>query len=120
MASPNLTTDCTATPQFPLPETDGYSSKAIIFEDDSAVSYTANTTKHRRFKLSYKNQKDSEWQSFKTFFDARLGQRDFFYWNNPLTGETDLKVRFASPSVTYTFDSPTTRSWDVEIILVSS
>lgn len=115
MASPNLTTECTAFPAFPVKRKARYSAEAIYFEDDVSVSYEDDTTKHREFTLVYENQSDSEQASFEAFFDARHGRRDTFYVNFARTSETDIKVRFDQDEVEFTTDNCKTWNWTVKL-----
>ena len=115
MATPNLTTECTAFPTPPYGDEQSYSTSVIFFEDDASQVYRSGTTKHREIRLSYENQSDSEKASFEAFFNARGGQYEVFYWNNIRTGETDIKVRFLEDKVEYKAASARTWNWIVTL-----
>ncbi len=115
MATPNLTTEVTAVPQFPLENPVKYNLKQLFFEDDTSQSFLGPSTKHRDYVLKYANQRNSEKASFEAFHDARMADGAFFYWNNGRTGETDIKVRFVEAEVAYQADSPVTYSWSVTL-----
>lgn len=119
MASPNLTTECTAVPSFPISHKASYGAQVIYFEDDVSVSFEDTATKHRSFVLVYECQSDSEKASFEAFFDARHGRRDTFYVNFSRTSETDIKVRFDQDEVEFRADGPRTWSWSVKLRMVT-
>ena len=116
--TPNLTTEVTAFPSFPIDEEVTFNVEVTRFEDDSTQAFKTSTTKSRKFKLRYENQSDSEMASFRDFFDARFGAFDPFYWNNGRSGEVDIKVRFEDKAITYSTDGPRTYSWSATLIKV--
>jgi len=121
MASPNLTTECTAVPQFPVKRKISYDVETTVFEDDASQARKVSDTKHQRpIKLVYAAQSDSEKASFEAFFDARKGRYEVFYWNDTRTGETDIKVRFVESAVEFSADGPRTWSWSVQLEKVLS
>jgi hypothetical protein len=121
MATPNLTTGCTAVPQFPVKRRMSYDVVVITFEDDATIARKVSDTKHQNpIRLVYAAQSDSEKASFEAFFDARFGAYEFFYWNDTRTGENDIKVRFVESSVEFVADGPRTWSWVVNLQKVLS
>ena len=120
MATPNLTTEVTAVPQFPLAVPTKFNLKQVFFEDDSSQSFLGATTKHRDFVLKYVNQSNSEKASFEAFHDARMADGAVFYWNNGRTGEVDIKVRFVEAEVDYEAATPVTWQWTVTLRKVIS
>lgn len=120
MASPNLSTECTATVQLPLPGKSRYGAESIIFDDRSSVSYEDTTARERKFKLRYENQTDAQRASFEAFWDARRAKLGVFYWNHPRTGELDIKVRFDTEEVEFEVASATTWNWSVDLVEVAS
>lgn len=121
MASPNLTTECTAIPQFPVKKKVRYDVELTTFEDEATQSRKVSDTKHvDPIKLVYAAQSDSMQASFEAFFDARKGGYEFFYWNNLRTGENDIKVKFLESAVEFTIDGPRTWAWIVNLLRVTS
>lgn len=120
MASPNLTTECTAFPHLPMPRPTGYDRDLTAFEDDATQSVLISTTKHREFKLQYRNQSDAQKASFEAFHDARMLDGAFFYFNDIRTGEVDIKVKFREGKPTYNPESVRTWGWDATIFQVAS
>ena len=115
MASPNLTTECTAVPQMPFNDRKEYSTETIFFEDDSSQAYQSSLTKHREITLHYENQSDAEKASFEAFWDARLGSYGVFYWNNTRTVEFDIKVKFMDSKIDFVVASARTWNWTAKI-----
>lgn len=118
MSSPNLTTEVTAFPTWPVDVEVTFNVEVIRFEDDSTQAFKTSDTKSRRFKLKYENQSDSEKASFEAFHTARNGAYQTFFFDLGRTGETDIKVRFEDAKISYVSESPRTWSWTCALIMV--
>ena len=101
---------------FPVEEAVEYNVEVVRFEDDSTQAFKSSDTKSRKFRLRYESQSYSEMVTFRDFYDAVQGAYIPFTWDHPLTGETEIRVRFDDSKIVYSAGSP--RTWDWTCVLV--
>ena len=113
MASPNLTTETSGRLQLPLvQDLSKFNSDFVQFEDGRTQAWKTNDTELQGWELSYSGQTNSEFAALRAFYVARQGAYGLFYWNNPISGEVDIPVRFVpgGDGFSWAFDGPGTRA----------
>lgn len=118
MASPNLTTECTAIPDLPIQQTNDGQVELIVFEDNTAIGRITATALINRITLKYSVQSDAQRASFKSFWESTQGV--LFYWNDVRLGINDILVRWEDSKVMFLTDSIRTSSWTVKLRVVTS
>ena len=122
---PNLSLECTAVPAFPYTDTREYSVETIYYEDDASQAIVTSATEHREINNRYETQTDAQRASFISFVNTQMTTnwsvwKGVFFWNDPRTGEKDIKVRFKDWKFQYQCDGPTVWSWGAVLVRVLS
>lgn len=115
--TPHLQDSTSVVVSFPIQEQSHshgrYGRNVHRYRDGSVQAYNWRTTKLRAWKLTFKNMRDSEFDSLVTFLDTqKLG--GVFYWDNTQTGEADIKVTLKNEP-NFTYDGPRTRQVTIDI-----
>ncbi len=120
LKTPNLETEVTARPSFPIKSKHDWPGVQQVFlEDGIAQSWFSRGNTWRRFTLVYEHQTDAQIDSLIAFLIARRGSYELFYWDFIQTGEDDIPVKL-SPKFKpdYTFDTAVDRTVTIELIEV--
>lgn len=118
MSAPNLATDLGFGPEFPISTPGGYQSDYIRFKDGTTQSWYEIDDELRQWSLRYRVN-DTQFQALEAFYEARRGAYEQFYWNHPVSGESDIPVKFAKgQNFTKRWVSPAVREVNLLIIEV--
>ena len=100
---------------FPIVADREFGVSVIKFRDGSRQTHTYRATALRSWRLVWGTLDDTQYDSLLAFYDARTGEQDFWYWDNPATGETDIKSVFVGGTLRDTVIGVNHRSVSVEV-----
>lgn len=115
--TPHLTDTLSYPPMLPIQETAAWDSESITFKGGTSQGFWRANKKLRKFKLAFTALTQLELAELTDFLDARKDAATKFYIDHPMTGETDIPVRYVSFS--YSFIAPGNRSAQLELKEVS-
>ena len=115
MATPNLTTEVTAQPIFPVETEEDWTAKTIIFDDRTSQAYYIADKHPRRFTLQYSPLSLTDFNSLRNFLIARKGNYEKFYWNYPVLAEVDIPVRLVDNGFKWRLLTPVV--WEATVTL---
>lgn len=95
-----MANDLILVPDYTFDLTPEYSTLISKFENGVEQRRSRRSRAIRKWKLSYKNRTDTDFNTIKTLFDQKYGAQGSLTWTNPDDSQT-YTVRFDSDSLTF-------------------